>query len=75
MPSRMNEKKILIGFPEELYESIKKTSEKRYISVSSFIRQCVAERIEDELSAHDIELISQGMKDMEAGKIVGLDDL
>ncbi len=59
MPITMN-KELLIRMPSSLYEETAKLCKKRYISVSSFIRELIIEQIESSLTPEEEKIITDG---------------
>lgn len=67
MPVMMN-KEFLIRMPSSLYKQTAKLCKKRYISISSFIRELLIEKLEDTLSSKEEEIIADGEKQYLKGK-------
>jgi len=63
-------KELLIRIPEPLYRRIKKICADEYKSMSAFVRELIKERIDEALSAEDLEDIQAARKDFKTGKSV-----
>lgn len=61
-------KELLIRMPSSLYEETVKLCKKRYISISSFIRELIREQIESTLTAKEERLIAEGERQYLKGK-------
>lgn len=68
MRNRVMDKTILIHLPSELYESMKRIAAKKYKSLSSFVRESILEKIEEEFSSEELALIEKGRKSFHRGK-------
>ncbi len=66
--SAMMNKEFLIRMPSPLYKQTAKLCKKRYISISSFIRELLIEKLEDSLSLKEEEIIAEGEKQYLKGK-------
>ena len=53
-------KELLIRMPSSLYEETAKLCKKRYVSISSFIRQLIVEQIENSLSLEEQKIVADG---------------
>ena len=58
--SVMMNKELLIRMPSSLYEETAKLCKKRYVSISSFIRQLIVEQIENSLSLEEQKIVADG---------------
>ncbi len=67
MPIIMN-KELLIRMPSSLYEEAVKLCKKRYMSISSFIRELIVEQIESSLTAGEEKIVAQGERQYLKGK-------
>ncbi|MFH0771426.1 MAG: hypothetical protein V1933_02280 [Candidatus Omnitrophota bacterium] len=61
-------KELLIRMPAPLYNQAKKFCEKRYKSLSAFIRELMIEHFEDSLTAKELKAITEGEKEHLKGK-------
>ena len=59
MPVMMN-KELLIRMPSSLYQETVKLCRKRYISLSSFIRELLVEQIESSLTPEEEKIVTEG---------------
>jgi len=59
MPVMMN-KELLIRMPSALYQETVKLCRKRYISLSSFIRELLVEQIESSLTPEEEKIVTEG---------------
>lgn len=66
--SVMMNKELLIRMPSSLYEETVKLCKKRYMSISSFIRELIVEQIESSLTAGEEKLASEGERHYLQGK-------
>jgi len=64
----MMNKELLIRMPSSLYEEAAKLCKKRYMSISSFIRELIVEQIENSLSAGEQKIIAEGERQYLKGK-------
>lgn len=55
-------KELLIRMPSSLYEETVKLCSKRYISISSFIRELILEQIESSLTPAEEKIVAEGEK-------------
>ena len=62
------DRRIMLNLPSEFYERIKRIAEKEYKSVSGLIRESILEKIEEEFSTGEMDLIEKGHKSFHAGK-------
>ena len=60
--SVMMNKELLIRMPSSLYEETAKLCKKRYVSISSFIRQLILEQIESSLTPAEEKIVAAGEK-------------
>jgi predicted DNA-binding protein len=67
MPVVMN-KELLIRMPSSLYEKTVRLCRKRYMSISSFIRELIIEQIESSLTAHEEKIVAAGERQYLKGK-------
>jgi predicted DNA-binding protein len=61
-------KELLIRMPAPLYNQVKKMCERRYKSLSAFVRELLIERLEDSLTAKELKEITEGEKEHLKGK-------
>lgn len=54
------DKELLIRMPSSLYDEIVKLCKKRYVSISSFIRELVVEQIENSLTQSEEKIVAEG---------------
>lgn len=59
MPVTMN-KELLIRMPSSLYNETIKLCKKRYMSISSFIRELIIEQIESALTPTEEKIVAEG---------------
>ncbi|MBI3990816.1 MAG: hypothetical protein HY350_01575 [Candidatus Omnitrophica bacterium] len=59
MPVVMN-KELLIRMPSSLYQETVKLCRRRYMSISSFIRELIVEQIESSLTPAEERTVTQG---------------
>lgn len=67
MPALMN-KELLIRMPSSLYKETVKLCKKKYMTISSFIRELIVEQIENSLTAEEEKIVAQGEKQYLKGK-------
>lgn len=67
MSALMN-KELLIRMPSSLYEETVKLCKKKYMTISSFIRELIVEQIENSLTAKEEKIVAQGEKQYLKGK-------
>jgi hypothetical protein len=67
MPVIMN-KELLIRMPSSLYNETVKLCKKRYMSISSFIRDLIVEQIESSLTSGEEKIIAEGERQYLKGK-------
>lgn len=63
MRTRIVDKRILVGFPDEVYAQVKEAAQSHYQSISGFIRDCVISRLEDEFSVEERAAIAQAFEE------------
>ena len=61
-------KELLIRMPSSLYEEAAKLCRKRYISMSSFVRELIIEQIEGSFTPQEEKIIARGEKQYLKGK-------
>jgi len=61
-------KELLIRMPSSLYSQTVKLCRKRYISISSFIRELIVEQIESSLTPGEEEIAAKGERQYLKGK-------
>lgn len=61
-------KELLIRMPAPLYNQTKKFCEKRYKSISAFIREILIERLDDYLTKDEKKKAAEGEKEYLEGK-------
>ncbi len=61
-------KELLIRMPSSLYDETAKLCKKRYISISSFIRELIIEQIESSLTPEEEKIIAEGERRYLKGK-------
>ena len=59
MPITMN-KELLIRMPSSLYNETVKLCRRRYVSISSFIRELIVEQIESALTPAEQKIVADG---------------
>jgi hypothetical protein len=64
----MMNKELLIRMPSSLYKETLKLCKKRYISISSFIRELLIERLESSLTAEEEKIVAAGERQYLKGK-------
>lgn len=67
MSVRMN-KELLVRMPRSLYNETAKLCKKRYISISSFVRELIVEKLEDSLSPGEEKIAAEGERQYLKGK-------
>ena len=67
MPVMMN-KELLIRMPSSLYKETVKLCKKRYMSISSFIRELLLEQIESSLTQEEEKIVAEGERQYLKGK-------
>jgi len=67
MAAMMN-KELLIRMPSSLYEETVKLCKKRYVSISSFIRELLIEKIESSLTPEEKKIVTEGERQYLKGK-------
>jgi len=67
MPVMMN-KELLIRMPSSLYAETAKLCKKRYVSMSSFIRELIVEQIESTLTPAEQKIVADGERQYSKGK-------
>ena len=53
-------KELLIRMPSSLYEKTVKLCKRRYMSISSFIRELIVEQIESSLAPGEEKVVAEG---------------
>jgi len=66
--SAMMNKELLIRMPSSLYEETVKLCKKRYISMSSLIRELIVEQIESALTPAEQKIVAAGERQYLKGK-------
>ena len=66
--SAMMNKELLIRMPSSLYEETVKLCKKRYMSISSFIRELIVEQIESSLTPEEEKVVAAGERQYLKGK-------
>jgi len=66
--SAMMNKELLIRMPSSLYEETVKLCKKRYMSISSFIRELIVEQIESSLTPEEEKVVAEGERQYLKGK-------
>jgi len=61
-------KELLIRMPSSLYKETVKLCKKRYISISSFIRELLIEQVEGSLTPEEEKIVAEGEKQYLKGK-------
>jgi len=61
-------KELLIRMPSSLYEETVKLCKKRYMTISSFIRELIVEQIEGSLTPGEEKIIAEGERQYLKGK-------
>ncbi len=61
-------KELLIRMPSSLYRETIKLCKKRYMSISSFIRELIVEQIESSLTAQEENIVAEGERQYLKGK-------
>ena len=61
-------KEILIRMPSSLYNETIKICKKRYVSMSSFIRELIVEQIESALTSAEQKIVVEGERQYSKGK-------
>lgn len=67
MPVTMN-KELLIRMPSSLYNQTIKICKKRYISISSFVRELIIEQVESALTPAEQKIVAEGERQYSKGK-------
>ena len=67
MSVRMN-KELLVRMPSSLYEETAKLCKKRYMTISSFIRELIVEQIENSLTPAEQKIAEKGERQYLKGK-------
>jgi uncharacterized protein YbcI len=67
MSVRMN-KELLVRMPSSLYEETVKLCRKRYMSISSFIRELIIEQVESSLSQAEEKIVAEGERQYLKGR-------
>ena len=66
--SVMMNKELLIRMPSSLYNETVKLCKKRYMSISSFIRELIVEQIESSLTPTEEKIVAEGERQYLKGK-------
>ena len=66
--SVMMNKELLIRMPSSLYKETAKLCKKRYMSISSFIRELLIEQIESSLTQEEEKIVAEGERQYLKGK-------
>ncbi len=66
--SAMMNKELLIRMPSSLYEETAKLCKKRYVSISSFVRELIVEQIESALTLAEQKIVVEGERQYSKGK-------
>lgn len=61
-------KELLIRMPSSLYEETVKLCKKRYMTISSFIRELIVEQIESSLTPGEEKIIAEGERQYLKGR-------
>lgn len=61
-------KELLIRMPSSLYNETIKLCKKRYMSISSFIRELIVEQIESSLTPGEEKIVAEGERQYLKGK-------
>jgi uncharacterized protein YbcI len=61
-------KELLIRMPSSLYKETVKLCKKRYISISSFIRELLVDQVEGSLSPEEEKIIAEGERQYLKGR-------
>ena len=61
-------KELLVRMPFSLYKETAKLCKKRYMSISSFIRELLIEQIEGSLTAEEGKIVVEGERQYLKGK-------
>lgn len=61
-------KELLIRMPSSLYEETVKFCKKRYMTISSFIRELIVEQIESSLTPGEKKIIAEGERQYLKGR-------
>ena len=61
-------KELLIRMPSSLYNKTVKLCKKRYMSMSSFIRELIVEQIESSLTPAEEKIVAEGERQYLKGK-------
>jgi uncharacterized protein YbcI len=56
------DKELLVRMPRSLYKETAKLCKKRYMSISSFVRELIVEKLEDSLSPSEEKIVAEGEK-------------
>jgi len=66
--SVMMNKELLIRMPSSLYKEAVKLCKKRYMTISSFIRELIIEQIENSLTPEEEKIVAEGERQYLKGK-------
>ncbi|MFA4934056.1 MAG: hypothetical protein WC574_06485 [Candidatus Omnitrophota bacterium] len=61
-------KELLIRMPSSLYNETVKICKKRYMSMSSFVRELIVEQIEGSLTSAEQKIVAEGERQYLKGK-------
>ncbi|MBU4468297.1 MAG: hypothetical protein KKC39_06140 [Candidatus Omnitrophica bacterium] len=61
-------KELLIRMPSSLYNETIKICKKRYVSMSSFVRELIVEQIESALTLAEQKIVVEGERQYSKGK-------
>jgi len=66
--SVMMNKELLIRMPSSLYKETAKLCKKRYMTISSFIRELIIEQLENSLTPGEEKIVAEGERQYLKGK-------
>ncbi|MFH1281093.1 MAG: hypothetical protein ABIH91_00010 [Candidatus Omnitrophota bacterium] len=61
-------KELLVRMPASLYAETAKLCKKRYVSISSFVRELIIEQIESALTPAEQKIVAEGERQYLKGK-------
>ena len=61
-------KRILVSLPGEMYESLREFAKSEYKSISGIVRESILEKLNDQFSKKEINLIEKGRSEYRQGK-------
>ncbi len=61
-------KRILVNLPGKMYEDLKLFAKAEYKSISAVIRESVLDKLKDQFSKSEIDLIEKGRSEYRQGK-------